>query len=684
MHDTSIPVLILSNNQEDVELFNRTLRQAGHAVRCSWLQPADELPAALRLHQPHLIVLFANQFPTEIKSIAELRQEHAAITPLVVISDTADESSINEAMQAGAQDLVSVENTARLCAVCERELKTYRVEYALNHALQSTEGYRSEVQSLLSSSADAMAVVQEGIVVEANQAWAEIFCDSDTEAVIGPVMDHFAEGSQLEIKQALAACSRGQWSGDALTADILSRDGELLGIKLGMEQSIHDGEPAIRLFVQTETSQAPAESSEAISINSEIDPATGLLSRRTFLQRLAARLDEPKDRRARALALIRPDSFKQIEHTVGPVLSEEVIVQIGSLLAGHLHDADLAGRFGGTVFALLLERENLDQISDWIDAALSEISAREYEAANLSLSLTCSAGLAEIGTECEDIDELLRLAEKANRSCRQEGGNKLLLKETTNTNTLIRRADSLWVKRIKSALMDKRFRLAHFNIASLAGTREVMFDTFLRLIDEQGDEVPADDFIGSARRNQLLRAIDRWVVGASLEFAASTEFDVAFVKLSDESLLDGNLFSWLDDQATELGVDKKRICFQVSEEDAGRHTKQTRDLANTLRQSGYRFAIENFGIGSAPAKLLSGTPMDFIKFDGSLMKQIVGDSKLQDRVRELAGLANREGIGSIATHVENADTMAVLFQLGVGYMQGHYLQEPDVVLEEAI
>jgi EAL domain-containing protein (putative c-di-GMP-specific phosphodiesterase class I) len=211
-----------------------------------------------------------------------------------------------------------------------------------------------------------------------------------------------------------------------------------------------------------------------------------------------------------------------------------------------------------------------------------------------------------------------------------------------------------------------------------------MFDTFLRMVDEQGDELPADEFIDSARRNQLFRAIDRWVIGASLKFAARTEFDLLFVKLSDESIQDANLIAWIDDQASEQGIDKRRLCFQVSEHDASRYTKQTRDLASTLRQSGFRFAIDNFGIGSATQKLLTATPMDFVKFDGSLIERITGDTDLQDHVRELAGLATRKGVGTIATHVENADTMAVLFQLGVGFMQGHYLQEPDVVLEEAI
>jgi EAL domain-containing protein (putative c-di-GMP-specific phosphodiesterase class I) len=159
---------------------------------------------------------------------------------------------------------------------------------------------------------------------------------------------------------------------------------------------------------------------------------------------------------------------------------------------------------------------------------------------------------------------------------------------------------------------------------------------------------------------------------------------VVFVKLSAESLLDTELPEWVGQQLAPHGLEPHNICFQVSEEDASHYMNQTRSLAETLRQKGFRFAIENFGVGRDPKAVLNSTPMDFIKLDGSLMSTISGDNKLQERIRDLAGIASRRSISTIATHVENANTMAVLFQLGVGYMQGHYIQEPDVILEEAV
>jgi EAL domain-containing protein (putative c-di-GMP-specific phosphodiesterase class I) len=201
------------------------------------------------------------------------------------------------------------------------------------------------------------------------------------------------------------------------------------------------------------------------------------------------------------------------------------------------------------------------------------------------------------------------------------------------------------------------------------------------MVDEQGEEVSASDFMATAKRSKLLRAIDRWVIGASIAFCAHQATDVVFVKLSDESLLDSTLCAWIAEQVKGTGVKPANLCLQVSEEDASQYQKQTKGLAENLRGRGFRFAVERFGIGRDPMRVLESTPMDFVKLDGSLMQRIASDSALQEKIRAVVGSASRRNIATIATRVENANTMAVLFQLGIGYMQGHYLHEPEVVLE---
>jgi EAL domain-containing protein (putative c-di-GMP-specific phosphodiesterase class I) len=203
------------------------------------------------------------------------------------------------------------------------------------------------------------------------------------------------------------------------------------------------------------------------------------------------------------------------------------------------------------------------------------------------------------------------------------------------------------------------------------------------MLDAQGDEVAAAEFLPAAMRNRLLRAIDRWVIGASLAFCAKTPLECVFVKLSAESIIDKTLVEWLQKAVASAGVAARKLCFQISEENATQYLTQTQALAGELRSMGHRFAIENFGVGRDSGRILTQTPMDFLKVDGSLMQNIASDQVRQEKVRVYVQAAQNRAIPVIAERVEDANTMAVLFQLGVAYMQGHYVHEPEVVLADA-
>ena len=683
MKETSVPVIVLTERRDDVEFFNKTMRDAGHPVRCRGLTRLEDLQSALETEPPHLLIQFADHHSVSIRDIAKQRQLLARMSPLIVIRANVDEAAIADAMQAGAQDLVSRANPARICAVCERELRSFRLERALNETLTSASAYKKQLKSFMSASADAIAIVQEGIVVEANQAWADLFSGSSIEGAHGPLMDCFASASQSTLKGALMASAKGQWEGGPLRLDALIGD-KHAPVELTLQAATHDGEPATRFCIpQSRPVEAPTASATLVEQALKTDPVTGFYQRQQFLELLTDKLDHRKQSGARALAFIRPDRFSEVERDVGPVASEEILSQLAGVLGRLMSETDIAGRFGGTIFSIILDRGSLRDVEAWAENARGRIAEHVFEIAERSLSLTCTIGLAELGENSDRVEDLIRSAEKANQRGRKDGGNRVVVEETSDESTRIKRIDALWVRQIRSALVDGRFHLMHLNIASLNGQAVRIFDTYVRMIDEQGDEVAASDFMATASRSNLLRPIDRWVIDASMGFCSREANDLVFVKLSHESILDPSLPAWIFDMAPKAGIRPQNLCFQVSEEDASQYQKPTKALADILRGNGFRFAVEQFGIGRDPMRVLASTPMDFVKFDGSLMQTIAGDSKTQEKLRAFVSNANRQNIQTIAARVENANTMAVLFQLGVGYMQGHYLQETEVVLEVA-
>src|SRR5262249_31590414 len=153
--------------------------------------------------------------------------------------------------------------------------------------------------------------------------------------------------------------------------------------------------------------------------------------------------------------------------------------------------------------------------------------------------------------------------------------------------------------------------------------------------------------------------------------------------LSRETAKDATFADWLDHHIRTSRAEPNRLCFQVTEEVAASHLNQIRPLATSLRQRGFRFALEAFGSGREPQGLLGNLPLDFVKVDGAIIQGLTADAQLQQRVRMLVDVAKRRGVQTIAERVEDANTMAVLWQIGVPFIQGYFVNTPEEVVLKA-
>jgi EAL domain-containing protein (putative c-di-GMP-specific phosphodiesterase class I) len=300
------------------------------------------------------------------------------------------------------------------------------------------------------------------------------------------------------------------------------------------------------------------------------------------------------------------------------------------------------------------------------------------------VSLTCTIGICAVSGVFENMDELISAVASAHKQAKSEGGNNVSLNESEEEDTKLKRHDALWVKRIKSALADNRFRLAQLPIAGLRSECAGMYDMLVRLEDEQGDSVLPSEFLPAAERNNMMKTIDRWIITAAIEFCAVKNAERVFVRISKQSLQDVSLIDWMELEFKRQGVNPGKLCIQVAEEKAARYVKQLKPMAERFRKLGIRFALEHYGVNKNRYQILDILKPDYIKIDGELMHALMTDTSVQDGVRQVVQAANQRKIETIAERVENANEMAVLFQIGIHFMQGHYVHEPEVVLQEPV
>src|SRR5438874_1483042 len=601
----AVPLIVLSAAREPVEAVNGILRRAGQPAHCTWIPALRDLADALTQLNPELLVHVAES-RGEFEAAVRVRDKLAPGVPVLLLAPEVDEADIAEAMALGARDVVTLANTERLQAVMLRELEVFRTERKLAETLKSAQEARSQLGTVLHRSNDAIIQVQEGIVVDANPAWLELY--GVAEGVSGePVMDLFDDSTHAALRGALAACLEGRWKADhPLRVNAQLADVSVLPIEITLALGEHEGEPCVSLMVPSRSREErgaiprPAGGGEAPG---------GLLPRRELLEGLTRRLATPALGGMRCLALIWIDKFTDLERVVGVMASEEILIEFARLLKETLHPKELAGHFGGVRFLVLLERGNEQDINAWSERLLSRVQRQVMRIRDKAVTVTCSLGMSVVPSAQVKLDAVIADAADAARRGAARGGNQSVMTD---------RADN-----------------------------------------------------------------DRRVVGASLSFAAQKKPACLFVRLSKETVRDAGFLEWLDNHLRSSRAEPQRLCFQVTEESATSHLPQVKALGAALRQRSFRFALEGFGSGRTSSGLLEAVPLDFVKIDGTIVQSLARDEPLQQRVRALVEAARKHDIQTIGERVEDANTMAVLWQVGVQYIQGYFINEPEQVVLRA-
>ena len=682
MNDTTaVPLIVHSATRDPVEALNSLLRRSGMAAHCTWISAPQDIPDALEQLNPELLICCPAP-GTGLSELAAMRDQVASMVPLIAVRERIDEDIIGTDMAQGARDTVSLQQPGRLQAVIARELRAFRLERALTSTLRASQDYRSQLEVVLQRSNDAIAQIQEGILVDANAAWLELFGFAEASGLIGqPVMDLFEDSTHAALKAALTACLQGRWSNHTLKAGAVLGDGSVAPLELMLALGEFDGEPSVRLIV-------PAQKRDDRSLVHELEAAvhcdqgTGLLMRRHLLNALQERLRTPVAGGVRYLACVRPDRFVDIERDLGVLACEQFLIAFAHIVRGLLGPHDIAGHFGGTTLLLLLERGNPRDVEAWCENLVERIGKHlfQFQAGGDGLHATCSIGLSVVPHDSPDLNAAVMDALNALRRGRERFGSQIVTVDRADNDSRVKGYDQVWVKHIKAALMENRFRLVQQPIAALAGGAQKMFDVAIRMLDAQGKEVLPSEFLPAAIRNDLMKNIDRWVLGASLSCISKGKPDLLFVRLSRDSALDPSLLPWLELQLRSTPSDAQRLCLQITEEVASTNVQQTTQLITAVRAAGVKFALEHFGAGRDSQRLIATLPLDFVKIDGSLMQGLAASPQLQQRVREIAVAAAEHKVQTVAERIEDANTMAVVWQLGVQYIQGYFVHAPEEVV----
>ncbi|HEX3847729.1 MAG TPA: EAL domain-containing protein [Steroidobacteraceae bacterium] len=471
---------------------------------------------------------------------------------------------------------------------------------------------------------------------------------------------------------------------------LIRRDGNEIYVE-STASPIRDGSGAVSggVLVFHDVSEA-RELNRRLSYHASHDVLTGLVNRREFETRLERALKSAKARETSyALCCLDLDQFKIVNDTCGHSAGDALLGQVGALLKSKVRWRDTLARLGGDEFGILLESCSLDEAMRTAETLREAVRNFKFTWEERTFRLGASIGVVPISPDNVDVASILSAADSACQAAKEAGRNRVHSFEENDIDLMRRRREMQWAARINNALEEGRFELFRQTILPLQSNETgAHYELLLRMRDEAGKIVAPDNFMTAAERYGITPSIDRWVIENAFRWLVSEadereKLTMCSINLSGQSLGDDKFLPYVIDQFHRSGLDATKICFEITETAAIASFSQANRFIQALKELGCKFALDDFGTGLSSFGYLKHFPVDYLKIDGSFVKEILHDPIDREMVRSINEIGHLTGKQTIAEFAENQEIINMLQSLGVDYAQGYGVSQPQRVLKAA-
>jgi len=413
------------------------------------------------------------------------------------------------------------------------------------------------------------------------------------------------------------------------------------------------------------------------------DELTGLVNRREFETRLNYAIESARNSGCHhSLIYMDLDQFKIVNDTCGHIAGDELLKQISELLLAKIREVDTLARLGGDEFAVLLKSCPIS-----VSEAIAENLRKSIEDFRFGwdgkvFKIGVSIGLIPVNQESGSYTDIMRRADTACYVAKDEGRNRIFTYDSDSESLDIHSGEMQWAQRISQAIENDEFALFSQTIASINGDRSLHFEILLRLSDGQGKYIKPEVFIPAAERYRLMPLIDRWVIDKAFEQLKNVSQNNGFkgytcsINLSGQSLTDHSLLDFIQEKLRANAIDPGNICFEITETTAIANLTCAGKFINVLRDMGIRFSLDDFGSGLSSFDYLKKLNIDYLKIDGSFVKDITSDQIDFAMVKSINQIGHLMGVKTIAEFVESQEIMNILKSLNVDYAQGFHIAKP--------
>jgi diguanylate cyclase (GGDEF)-like protein/PAS domain S-box-containing protein len=470
--------------------------------------------------------------------------------------------------------------------------------------------------------------------------------------------------------------------------DLLRPDGSRIGID-NRAAPIHDAQGHVSggVLVLRDVSIARGQARQR-SWEAAHDSLTDLTNRREFERLVELAANSVCDSgRQHVVCYMDLDQFKVVNDTCGHAAGDDLLKRIGATLKSRIRESDTLARLGGDEFGLLLEGFSLDRAELICADLLAAVRDFRFHWQGKVFGVGISIGMAVVEGGASPIENL-GAADTACYWAKEQGRNRVCVYRRGDGDLEARRRQVGWIARINAALAEDRFVLYQQQFLPLAAAADAgtHLEVLLRMVDEDGSLIPPGSFLPAAERYNLMPAVDRWVVRQvfanyrDLAAAGGGGSLTCAINLSATTINSEGFLDFVQQQAHEWALPAGSICFEITESSAINNLRHAIEFMRRCKAQGFLFALDDFGTGMSSFGYLKDLPVDFLKIDGSFVKNLVHNPIDRAMTEAINRIGHIMGIKTVAEYAENAAIIDELRRMGVDYAQGYGVCRPTPLL----
>jgi len=379
-------------------------------------------------------------------------------------------------------------------------------------------------------------------------------------------------------------------------------------------------------------------------------------------------------------ALIGLDNMAGVNHAFGYDIADEVLTGVGQRINDRLLEGEAIGRVASSKFGVVLESTTPQEGVARLQAIQKAIRDEFILTGSGPVAVTVSIGMVDLPLQARTTQDAFACAEDALTVAKYTAPGGFAIHKPNETDAENRRANVAMADELSAALREERICLAFQPIVSSDDTGKVVFyECLARMVDRNGDLIPAARFMPVAEQLGFVRLIDQRVLELAFEVLSADASLRLSINLSPQTMNDTGWGRSFDRLTMADPAAAKRLIIEITESYAIHDAGHAIQRLMEFRERGCAVALDDFGAGYTSFKYFKTLGLDIVKIDGSYVRGVLQDADNQLFVRNLTQLAKHYGMAVVAEMVESDEAGALLSSMGVDCLQGNHFGAAEVV-----